>query len=76
MSVAPTGGRTRRTCVHFISRFLKMRPQPLQTCFLFILYIKTLGFVLVCPELIEELVRPKDLKFGRGVGNTDYRNNF
>ena len=32
-------------------------------------------FLSVCSELIEELVRATDLKFGRGVGNTVSRNN-
>ena len=43
---------------------------------LIILYIISLGFLFVCSELIEELVRPTDLKFGRGVGNTLSRNKF
>ena len=31
-------------------------------------------FCFFCPELIEELVRATDLKFGRGIGNTVSRN--
>ena len=31
-------------------------------------------FLFVCPEFIDKLVRPTDLKFGRGVGNIVSRN--
>ena len=33
-------------------------------------------FLSVCSELIEELVRATDLKFGRGVRDTVSRNKF
>ena len=34
------------------------------------------SFLFVCSELIEELIRPTDLKFGRRMENTVSSNKF
>ena len=55
--------------IHVVKRPSKRSVLVYIKMILVILYIKRLGFVwFVCPELIEELVRPTDFKFGRGMG--------